>query len=88
MDQIREIVRRVEVAQRPDLLADDLELVVGRSHPAQVHHTHIHIVRPAGGVDTDNPETEDIGSGIYSEYRAFLSSQLPAVCQSILSNPV
>ena len=56
----------VEFAERFGPVVDYPELLVGRVHLAQVEDSHVHILRLQGGVHTQNPETEYVGSGIYA----------------------
>ena len=71
----RQMVRMVELAKGVHLGGNDVEFFVCGVGLSQIEATHIYIVGFALGIDTDNPETEDVGSGIYSEYGYILASQ-------------
>ncbi len=63
----------VQVAEGADLLVDAFELVVRGSYAPEVQHAHVYEQRLAGRVGMDDPETEQVGSGIYAEYGLCLS---------------
>ena len=63
----------VQFAQGTDLGMDALKLVVGIRYLPEVQHAHIDVRRTPLLIYTDNPETKQIGSGIYSEYGTSLS---------------
>ena len=56
----------MEVAEGSGLVMYYAELLVGGLYLAQVQHPHVHVLRAEVRTDTDNPETKDAGSGIYS----------------------
>jgi len=47
---------------------------------AKIENSHREIVRSLG-INTDNPETQELGSGIYSEYDSFLSQSCRSLCK-------
>ena len=64
----REVVGIVLCAERPDFFMDALQLGVGIGDFSKIQHAHVHEMRLAGRIYTDDPETKEIGSGIDSEY--------------------
>ena len=71
----RQMVRMVELTEGVHLGGNDVEFFVCGVGLSQIEATHIYIVGFALGIDTDNPETKDVGSGIDSEYGYILVSQ-------------
>ena len=56
----------VEVAQRTHLLEDYPQFLIVVRHLAHIDDAHVHIVRLAGPVNTHDPETKQVGSGVYA----------------------
>ena len=75
-----QMVRMVELAKSVHLSGNDVEFLIGRVGLSQIEAAHIHVVGLTPVIDTDNPETKNIGSGIYSEYSDVLISQF---CRSL-----
>lgn len=76
------VIRMIQFAQGVHLLEYDIQLIVCRINFPEVEHAHIYEARLARLINTDNPETKDIGSGIDSEYGLGLSQSCRILCMA------
>lgn len=75
----RHMVGLVAFAKPADELADTGEFSVRISLLTDVEHAHLDVLGFVVLANTDDPETKQVGSGIYSEYGSYFSQS----CRSL-----
>lgn len=74
---VRRLIHLDQLAYSSMDVRETLERIIDL---AQVENSHGKIVRSLG-INTDNPETQELGSGIYSEYDSFFSQSCRSLCK-------